>query len=383
MHLCVISPGYPTSKTIDFIFVDQLCRAIAGKGLKVTIIAPQSFTKSILRHIPIVRRRRIIPISNGNNITLYRPFYFSFGNNVKYKRFMAMSFNKSVRRTFSKIKNKPDVCFGHFWSSCYSIYPLAKKYDIPLIASSGEEIVTLHKDYSLNELQDFIGYVNGVISVSTKNKNEVIEAGLATEDKCKVILNAIDPTLFYKKNKKELKKRFGFNDKDFIVAFVGQFTERKGAKRLSDALSSLNDPSIKALFMGSGYEAPDYKGIIFQGTVPHDLLPDYLNCADVFVLPTSNEGCNNAIIEAMACGLPIISSDLPFNYDILNEGNAIMINPYDITEIANAINFLKENPEKSYEMSLNAIKTCSDLTLSKRAEKIIEYIKTIIHSEGQ
>lgn len=380
MHLCVISPGYPTSKTIDFIFVDQLCRAIAGKGLKVTIIAPQSFTKSILRHIPIVRRRRIIPISNGNNITLYRPFYFSFGNNVKYKRFMAMSFNKSVRRTFSKIKNKPDVCFGHFWSSCYSIYPLAKKYDIPLIASSGEEVIIIHKDYSAEVLNDFIVYVKGVICVSTKNKSEIIEAGLAKEDKCRVIVNAIDPSLFYKKNKIELRKQLGFEPNDFIVAFVGQFSGRKGVRRLSDAMKLLNDHSIKALFMGTGNEPPDYREIIFQGTVPHDLLPDYLNCADVFVLPTSNEGCSNAIIEAMACGLPIISADLPFNYDILNEDNSILINPYDINAIAKAINYLKDNPKRRNEMSLNAIITSSNLTLNIRAEKIIEYIKELVYN---
>lgn len=378
MHLCVVSPGYPTLKTIDFVFVDQLCRFIAEKGEKVTIIAPQSLTKSFLRHIPIVRRRSVIPISNGNDITLYRPFYITFGNFEKFKRFNARSFNKSVIGAFYKIKERPDVCYGHFWRSAYSIYPLAKRHSIPLIVSSGEEVVTMHMDYSLNELKDFIGYVNGIISVSTKNKSEIIAAGLAAEDRCKVIFNAIDPTLFYKKNKIELRKRFGYNEKDFIVAYVGQFTERKGAKRLSDALTSLNDNSIKALFMGTGSETPDYEGILFQGTVPHDLLPDYLNCADVFVLPTSNEGCSNAIIEALACGLPIISSDMPFNYDILNKGNAILINPFDINAIAKSINLLKKEPEKRNEMSINAIKTSSDLNLSKRAETIIEYIQTLI-----
>lgn len=378
MHICVVSPGYPTLKTIDFVFVDQLCRSMAKRGIKVTIIAPQSLIKSIFRHVPIVRRFSLIPISNGNNISLHRPYYISFGGHKKLQRFTTLFFNKSLVRAFNKIKEKPDVCYGHFWWTVYSVYPIAKMYSIPLIASSGEEVVTLHKEYSLNELKDFIGYVNGVISVSTKNKNEIIEAGLAPEKRCKVIPNAIDPTLFYKKNKSELRLKFGYDEKDFIIAFVGQFNERKGVRRLVDALSSLNDPSIKALFMGSGKQCPNYKGALYRGTVSHDLLPDYLNCADVFVLPTLNEGCSNAIIEAMACGLPIISSDLPFNYDILDERNAILINPYDITAIANAINFLKEHPEECRLMSVNAIKTSSDLTLPKRSEKIIEYIQSLI-----
>ncbi|NQU85202.1 MAG: glycosyltransferase family 4 protein, partial [Mariniphaga sp.] len=254
----------------------------------------------------------------------------------------------------------------------------AKKYNIPLFVSSGEELITLHKNYSLDELKDFVGYVNGVISVSTKNKNEIIEAGLAKKDSCNIIPNAIDPTLFHKKNKKELRNQFDYDEKYFIVAFVGQFTERKGVMRLSNALNSLNDSSIKVFFIGAGNESPDYQEILYKGTVPHDLLPNYLNCADIFVLPSSNEGCSNAIIEAMACGLPIISSDLPFNYDILNEDNAILVNPYDVTSIANAIKFLKEHVEIRSKMSLNAIKTSSDLTLPKRAQKVMDYIQTQI-----
>ena len=56
MHICVVSPSYPTSKTIDFIFVDQLCRAFADKGEKITVIAPQSITKCLMRGIPICKK---------------------------------------------------------------------------------------------------------------------------------------------------------------------------------------------------------------------------------------------------------------------------------------------------------------------------------------
>ena len=379
MNIYIVSLGYPTLKTIDFIFVDQLCRAIAMKGNNVTIIAPQSLTKSVLRGIPIIKRHSSIPLSNGYKMTLYRPFYISFGNNKKMKKFNERFFNKSVERALSEIKVIPDVCYGHFWKAVYSIYPFAKRNDIPLIASSGEELITFHNDYLEEDLKGFISYVKGVISVSTKNKNEIIKAGLALEDGCKVISNAINSKLFYRKNKIELRKYFGYNEGDFIVAFVGQFTERKGVKRLSNALTLLNDDNIKVLFIGTGTETPSYNEFLIKGAVSHDLLPDYLNCADIFVLPTSNEGCSNAIIEAMACGLPIISSDLPFNYDILNKKNAILVDPYDITAIANAIKFLKVNEDKRNEMSSNAIKTSLELTLDKRAQKVLEYINTRIN----
>lgn len=374
MRLVIVSPSYPTSKTIDFIFVDQLCRAFANKGCEVTIIAPQSLTKSILRGVPIVKKKSYISLANDKKLTLIRPIYLSFGKNKIFKSFTQNAFNKSIQKALNQLQVIPDICYGHFWGAVYPIYSFAKKHDIPLFASSGEEIITLHIDYSEDELRDFKKYIKGVISVSTKNKYEVVKAGLASEDKCEVIVNAVDTTLFYKKNKSGARRLLGFSDKDFIVVFVGQFSERKGVNRLSSALNLLNDKSIKVLFIGTGLENPDYGNTIFKGSVSHDSLPDYLNCADIFVLPTSNEGCSNAIIEALACGLPIVSSDLSFNYDILNRGNSILVDPYDINAIANSIKLLKDNATIRNELSLGALKTSLELTLEARASKILEYI---------
>jgi len=143
----------------------------------------------------------------------------------------------------------------------------------------------------------------------------------------------------------------------------------------------LDDPSIRAMFIGSGPQSPDYKYTILQGFVKHDILPNYLGCADVFVLPTHNEGCSNSIIEAMACGLPIISSDKSFNYDILDDSNSLLINPNDIGEIAKAIKKIKNNNKLKLELSENALLTGSKLSIERRAEKIIEYIRLQINRE--
>lgn len=375
MHICVVSPGYPTSKTIDFIFVDQLCRALADKGIQVTIIAPQSVTKSVVRKVPLSPVHSLLKTSKGKKINLYRPLYFTAGTFGEFMNFNKRGFDRALKSVFVKLKLKPDVCYGHFWDSVYSLLPLAKNNNIPLIASSGEETVAIQKKISVAELQKLTEYVKAVISVSSKNKEECLESNLVKAEDCIVIPNAVDSSLFYPKNKTRLREYFGYAKSDFIVAFVGQFHSRKGIDNLDKALINLNDDSVKALFIGTGPECPDYKGTLLAKTIPHNLLPDYLNCADVFVLPSLNEGMSNAIIEAMACGLPIISSDLPFNYDILNKDNAVLIDPKNIAQIAEAIRNIKLNPQRRKQLSDNSLKTASTLTLSIRADKIIQFIK--------
>ena len=172
-----------------------------------------------------------------------------------------------------------------------------------------------------------------------------------------------------------MKKSLGITESDFVLAFVGWFINRKGSLRVSKAIEKLNDDRIKIIFIGKGQEEPDCKGIIFKGALPHDEIPRYLNCADAFVLPTLAEGCCNAVIEAMACGLPIISSDREFNWDVLNADNSIMVDPENVDEIANAIAELRDNSEKRKEMSKAALHTAANLTIRIRAEKIAEFME--------
>jgi len=377
MHICVISPSFPTSKTIDFVFVEQLCRAFADNGQKVSVIAPQSITKCLIRHIPIARRYSTFKTDKGNIIDLYRPYYISLGN-CSINPFKD-SFKRAVARAFRQVKNKPDVCYGHFWQSIFAIYPIAKRHNIPLSGASGEEDVAKYVHISEKIKQEVREYMLGIVSVSSKNRKECLNLNLVSEDKSVVIPNAINMSLFENKDKQQLRKRMGISDEDFVVSFIGQFIPRKGTLRLSQALTNLGDSSVKAIFMGRGHEDPTYSGIIFKGIVNHDELPDYLSASDVFVLPTENEGCSNAIIEAMACGLPIISTDADFNRDILNDSNSIMLDCHNTDEIASAIKKLKENKTLKASMAKAAFNTACGLSIDKRAEKIIEFIKEKIN----
>jgi len=379
MHLCVISDDYPSKVHSNYVFVQQLCDALADLGIRITVIAPQSVTKALFGR-KILEARRSTSFNDNNKIEIYRPYSITISNiSGSLKKILENLREFVICNIIDRMESKPDILYGHFWHNGYAVFKAAKRYKLPLFVASGESEIQLHKHYSSRELIEFTKYVRGVVCVSTKNKVESIKNGLTTEERCTVIPNAFNKNKFFLKDKYELRKKFGYRNDAFIVAFTGAFIHRKGAKRISDAITYLNDIMIQSIFIGGGIIQPgcepDCDGILFKGKLPHDEIVDYLNCADVFVLPTLSEGSNNAIIEAMACGLPIISSDRSFNHDILNATNSILIDPMDIQQIANAIQYLKDNPEVRNRLAKKALIASQKLDISERALKIKKFIE--------
>lgn len=367
--ICFITSDYPEEGRPVFTFVKNVVDALADIGNECVVIAPFSITKNKRFH----RNTETYTTLNGKIVKVYRPNIFTFSNyNILGFNPSKFLFNRSVCKVLENLQKKPDAIYGHFWENAFCAYKYARRYDIPLFVATGESVISM--DNSDGKFDDFVNYVSGVICVSTKNKEESIEKGLTISEKCRVIPNAIDPSIFRKMDKQECRRKLGLDSEKFISITVGSFIHRKGTLRVSSAIEKLSD--IYSIFIGHGPDVPNCKNILFCGGVDNKDLPIYLNAADVFVLPTLNEGCCNAILEAMACGLPIISSDLSFNWDILDKTNSILIDPNDVNEITQAIRRLKDNTELRNSLSKGAIETVSNHTLRNRAIRIDNFLNS-------
>lgn len=367
MKIAFYTPAYPGAHdTSHYAFVKQLVDAIAAQGNECHIVVPYN----CLHYKKIVPRKEEYSVG-GNRVVVYRPYYYSLSNIRVFKWVSRITYKHALKKAESKLPAGIEAVYGHFWNSGYAGYDYAKEKNIPLFVATGESAIS--KLFALPaDLSAFKEYVRGVICVSSKNRDESIKLGLTTEDKCGIFPNAVNAELFYKKDKIACRKQLELPEDEFIVAFVGWFNDRKGSKRVSEALDKVG--GVKSLFIGKGEQEPDCDGILFKGYLPHDEVPLYLNAADCFVLPTLAEGCCNAVVEAMACGLPVISSNLPFNWDVLDESNSIMVEPTNVEEIVKAIKSLKDNRHMRQALSDGALKKAESLTIENRAAAVLSFM---------
>lgn len=358
------------------VFFQNLIFAIADKGIKCTVISPVPVTKyrGKIKEIP---EKTVHKTLNGNTVTVYYPRYVSasskkigsFNTEVLSERF----FENAAIRVVKRIENDFDFVYGHFvlYGGLAAI-KIGNILNIPSFFAYGEcDFKTeVGNSYGIPKAKEIEG-LNGIISVSQKNTNELAELGFVKRIPIITAPNSTDLSLFYKMDKAECRKKLGIPEGKYVVGFVGGFIDRKGDKRLLDAVRQIDETYVA--FAGRGDDKPSGERVIFCNAMEHEQVPVLLNAVDVFVLPTLAEGSCNAIVEAMACGLPIISSNLPFNDDVLDDQNSLRIDPMSIDEIRDAITKLKESDIR-VKMGENAWQTAQGLSIEARASKILDFI---------
>ena len=380
MEFCIVASNYPTPNRQALVFLENVVVKFVDRGITCNVIAPQSsftyLTKKNIRREFVSERTT----PNGNKYTVYSPLYTVYPmrelGNIYLNDKTKMSYYKAVKRVYKKYNMKVDAVYSHFFQAGIPAVKLAKELGIPSFVANGDaETIRETSHISRGLLKKTFDDVSGIISVSSKNKEEVSElcgGDTAVMNKITIIPNATDSTRFFKKDKAECRKKLGLPQDVFITAFTGSFIERKGIMKLSAALDRFED--VYSMFIGTGAYKPTCKNILHTGSVRNSELCDYLNAADVFVLPTLAEGCCNAILEAETCGVPVISSNRSFNYEILDDTNAILIDPLSEEEIYQAIKALKEDPARRERLAIGCLEKATDLSLDRRVDKILEFI---------
>lgn len=173
------------------------------------------------------------------------------------------------------------------------------------------------------------------------------------KDRIELIPNYTNLEHFYLKDKSVTKQ--------YTVAYVGRISPQKNVASLLEAVSLLKvnllliGPQEGDLFHELQRRFATLNGkICWQKSVPNNELVHYLNRASLFVLPSFYEGHPKAMIEAMACGLPVIGADSPGIRELIRHGENGWLCAPDAKSIRQAIQHLLSNPELCQRLGQNA-----------------------------
>ena len=183
-----------------------------------------------------------------------------------------------------------------------------------------------------------------MFSVSNSLRRLAIELG-ASESATEVVGNGVDTTRFHPVDRDAARRRYKIPPDAPVLISVGGLVERKGMHRVIDCLPTLIErhPDLHYLIVGGDSAEGDMrieldaqiaalglnKRVHFLGALAPDELKWPLSAADVFVLATRNEGWANVFLEAMACGLPVVSTDVGGNAEVVCQPELGRIVPFD------------------------------------------------------
>lgn len=370
MKICIVAEAYPYDGEPRFPFVQQLAYSLSNEGVECSVIAPQSITKNLLGRGKKKPYETIDRNPEGKEIRVYRPGILTFSNTKSgfLKWVFDKTFCSAIRKGMKSVR-ACDAVYCYFWHVGLRTIKALQKEGIPAFVQASECDIEVTDKLRKRE---YLDRVAGVVCASGKNRDESIREGLTDVNNTIIAVNGYRKDEFYQIDRAQARKAAGLPEDKFIVAFVGGFIKRKGLPQLCNVLNRFDD--VYSMFIGRGEIEPYCKNVLYKGALTHNEIVNYLCCADVFVLPTEAEGCCNAIIEALACGLPVISSNKPFNHEILDETCSIQLDEHNEDEIYNAIQKLRDDAALRRRLSEGAIKKAETLTIERRATTIKKYL---------
>ena len=210
---------------------------------------------------------------------------------------------------------------------------LGRRLGLPVVVTARGTDVTLIPRYAVPRrlIRGAIRNAAALIGVSAALKAVLVELG-APPDKVTVLRNGVDTTLFRPPPDREAARQaLGLRGPTLIS--VGLLIERKGHHHTIEAMRQL--PEFGLLIVGEGPEQARLAGLIERyglgekvrllGPRPHAELPSLYGATDALVLASSREGWANVLLEAMACGTPVVASNIPGNPEVVREAAAGVI----------------------------------------------------------
>jgi glycosyltransferase involved in cell wall biosynthesis len=236
---------------------------------------------------------------------------------TKNSSFSYLSFLVRILVNLLIKRSSYDVIHAHYGFHSALIPALIKRAPLVLTFHGSDALLEPFRNKVYYYLQRFvISRADRIIAVSHDIKRSIIRRLGCDSEKIDVISCGVDTTVFRPMDKFKAREILKIDYESKLVLFVGKLTYLKGVDIIYECAGAL--PDVDFYLAGEGPMRCDLPNCHFLGSVPNHQLPTWLGAADLFVLPSRTEGTPVVILEAFACGLPVVASDVGGIPDLLS-----------------------------------------------------------------
>jgi glycosyltransferase involved in cell wall biosynthesis len=312
-----------TEEPVSVLFIiDQLCELGGAERVLLRIIdrLPRNKYRPVLVTFKIDES---LGIADSVSCPMY---VFPLGRTYNYNAFL-------VARKLRELVVKYRVQITHTFHETADLWagPIARMSGCPILISSRRDMGFQRTAMHRMAYRLFRRFFSQVQTVSDRVRDKNIREDGLYESQVVTIHNGVDlPTSCLRSGKSELRRRFGLEQASYVVASVGHIRHIKGFDVLIQAAAEVRKhfPDIVFAIAGEEHE-PEHanhlretvaalgleRNVVLLGGVAD--VDDFLRCSDIFCLLSRSEGLSNALLEAMACGLPCIATDVGGNPELV------------------------------------------------------------------
>ena len=348
--LLVFSSLFPSNKRANAgVFIRERMFRV-GQHIPVIVVSPVPWfpMQGIIRYWKPHFRPQPGPYEEQEGVKVYFPRFLSVPGLLKsYDGFFMALGSLS---TLIKLQKQFNIIDAHFaYPDGYAATLLGKWLKTPVtITLRGTEVPLSKMPGRKTRLLTALKNATRVFSVSDSLKQHVISLG-AESDKIRVIGNGIDIVKFHPLPKSVARAALNISEDVKVLVSVGGLVDRKGFHRVIEILPALVAKYPGLIYLIVGGDSPEgnirerledqvktlnlEENVRFLGAYPSEQLKVPLSAADLFVLATANEGWANVFLEAMACGLPVITTEVGGNKEVVNDPELGIVVPFGNSEV--------------------------------------------------
>ncbi len=352
----MLSTGFPRfSGDLFGSFVLELARELVAQGTAVTVVAPHQrgipraevMDGVCVRRFAYVWPRRWQRVAYGDGIpTNLRRSWVT--------RCQVPLFLGGFLRTARQAANGADLVHCH-WSAAGLVgYWATRRCPRPLVLTVRGSDLHLQQGIS-GRLNAWVWRrMDRVIAVSQDLASRLVEAGVPPA-RTLVVRNGVSGR-FVPLDRQQARTRLGLPNDRYVILFVGLLVPVKGVDVLLAALRQLADPRCLCVLVGDGSErnalvataaaAGLGQQVRFAGAQSSADIPWWMGAADVLVLPSRSEGRPNVVLEAQACGLPVIATQVGGTPELVeHQRSGWLVPPEQPGALAAAVACLRDDPQ--------------------------------------